>query len=552
MKKQQSQIEDSASKIFLLSKENLRLKLRVRTLKEKVMESSKRGSIDAVCHHLRNAAKEGLLNDEVVLSDLLETTGRNFHVKGPNGKRYKAGLQQFYEVIMYWGGPRLESLIAINLFGPEVHSIYRWRNKGKVNFVPGLSEENFLTVQRIYSEAMQRPGMAKGPVEISEDETGIIKAVKYFDETDMCVGFCGKKDAENHECLDNLEIPVGDGEEGYKKIINAFQNNDIGSYGRAILINPLNKSLPKLPILIMTTCNKFDSAMVKEQWDTINKLYEVHLEPIIGPLIGESSDGDSRRRKLFIEHMTSESKLKFQPIAKDLDFILTAEKVIGESGYRIRNLSDSDFIHNHKKLINHLDHNSRSLRMGPYLVHLNHIRNVFNVFDFHQHGITREDINRADKQNWRSAQRLTFPKVRDCLDMVMKGENGVHQDTSVLGTKVYLLLTWMYVEIFCSKIATLERRIVYASTICSFLGIWHNWITLEKTLTTKANFLSRETYLDILISCHFAVSVICYMRDEHPEIKCNLDETGTGCVESFLNLQMGNGWVITIITLLEI
>ena len=73
-------------------------------------------------------------------------------------------------------------------------------------------------------------------------------------------------------CLENLEIAVGDEEECYKNVINVFHNNDIGSYSKAILINPLNRPLPKLPILIMTGCNKFDSTMVKERLDTISKL----------------------------------------------------------------------------------------------------------------------------------------------------------------------------------------------------------------------------------------------------------------------------------------
>ena len=71
-----------------------------------------------------------MLDDKVVLKDLLESTPRNFHIKVKE-KRYKASVTEFYKVIMYWGGPCLASFISINLSGPEIHSVYQWRNKRK-------------------------------------------------------------------------------------------------------------------------------------------------------------------------------------------------------------------------------------------------------------------------------------------------------------------------------------------------------------------------------------------------------------------------------------
>ena len=50
------------------------------------------------------------------------------------------------------------------------------------------------------------------------------------------------------------------------------------------------------------------------------------------------------------------------------------------------------------------------------LVHLNHVREVYEKFEFVDHGLLSTDINRDDKQNWRSAQRLSFSTVRDLLN----------------------------------------------------------------------------------------------------------------------------------------
>ena len=120
-----------------------------------------------------------------------------------------------------------------------------------------------------------------------------------------------------------------------------------------------------------------------------------------------------------------------------LNFFTQETKADGT--YNIRNNCDQDSIHNHKKLINHLDHQSRSMRMGVNLVHLNHVRAVYEKFEFIDHGLLSTDIERDDKQNWRSAQRLSFSNVRKLLSQI-----GNHVN---LGTNTYLEIVWMYVEV---------------------------------------------------------------------------------------------------------
>ena len=55
----------------------------------------------------------------------------------------------------------------------------------------------------------------------------------------------------------------------------------------------------------MPTCNRFDAKFVYRQWQDIERLFEDKLEAILGPLIGHSSDGDSRRRKIMLQLMRS-------------------------------------------------------------------------------------------------------------------------------------------------------------------------------------------------------------------------------------------------------
>ena len=187
----------------------------------------------------------------------------------------------------------------------------------------------------------------------AEDKTAVISKVTYSQEMDELLGFCGIKGA-NHQCLDQFTVRVGDGEEGYNTIFSAFRNNIIGNYARAIILNPLLPNLPRLPILIMPTCNRFDTEFVHRQWQDIERLFEGELEATLGPLIGHSSDGDSRRHKIMLQLMRSREGLRFQPIPQDLGFVLSCRKEIKGESYVIRDLGDQDYIHNHKKTVKSL------------------------------------------------------------------------------------------------------------------------------------------------------------------------------------------------------
>ena len=60
---------------------------------------------------------------------MLEAVSRNLHAE-KNGKQYHPLL--FLEVLLMLGGPTIATFVAINLGGPEIHSIYRWRNQHRI------------------------------------------------------------------------------------------------------------------------------------------------------------------------------------------------------------------------------------------------------------------------------------------------------------------------------------------------------------------------------------------------------------------------------------
>ena len=169
----------------------------------------------------------------------MTTISKNLHVK-KQGTRYKASTKLSIEVVLIWGGPRLATFVGSNLFGPEIHSLYRWRNLDRITLEGGINHVDMSKIAVIYSESIAKQLKNKGsggslvPVLAAEDETAVISKIMYSQEKDELLGFCGVK-GPNHQCLDHFTVKVGDGEEGYNTIFSAFRNNVIGNYTRAII-----------------------------------------------------------------------------------------------------------------------------------------------------------------------------------------------------------------------------------------------------------------------------------------------------------------------------
>ena len=127
-----------------------------------------------------------------------------------------------------------------------------------------------------------------------------------------------------------------------------------------ILINciPSRVSHPS----IQMNCNRFDHNHILHQWLKYCQLAKDELEAVLGPAKENLSDGDARRRKLQMGQSSDVNEgERFKPILVEDGFLFSAQ-VRDDS--LICNYSDQDYIHNHKKLDRHLDHQARTLSHG--------------------------------------------------------------------------------------------------------------------------------------------------------------------------------------------
>lgn len=435
------------------------LSVKVRSLQESTFEAMERGDVRKFCYDIVNAHKFGLFEGKNALWNFLTDISQNIARVG-QGKRYSKTTKDLFEAIKLWGGTRLHNFLSLNLEGPHLSTTMRATRKA-LCYHTGLREDVFKHVAEVYNHHMTKNGLRMGsvPVIIAEDETVVKRMVRWVARDDHLIGFCGKK--EDHSCISNFVVLVGNGEDGYNRIMDSFQNNVLAHYARVLIANPLIECLPKLVILVQLTCNKFDSSFVKEQWEGVSLYWNMYVKNIVGPLIGHASDGDGRRRKLMLEDYTSSIGDRFSIPWKSWPFTACVENDGDISG-----LHDQDFIHNGKKLINPLDNASKRLVLGNDLVTLNHIAFVYQSFKVEEHGLQEGDVERKDRQNWRSAQRIAGRKVQNCLRLLRIGSDFRQERT--LGTELYLSVVASYIDIFLSPTLNLYDRIKAAGRVSFF------------------------------------------------------------------------------------
>jgi hypothetical protein len=262
----------------------------------------------------------------------------------------------------------------------------------------------------------------------------------------------------------------------------------------------------------------------------------VDCECATGPIIGHASIGDSRKRQLMLSSYTCADGQRYG--ISWPGWVMSGTVIA--SG-QVQGLHDQDFIHNGKKLINPLDSPVRVLQLGGDICCLEHLGMVYNKFSYDEHGQRLEDIQRTDKQNWASAQRICQQKVRNCLRQLRISSG--HHGERTLGSETYLGICANYVDIFISAKLLLYRRVVLATKVSFFFRLWRLWLKHgnhtvggnTKSLTQAASFVSQQCFLDVQMSCHFVVLLIKMFRDFYLALEVSLHLTGSDSCEIFFS-----------------
>ena len=185
----------------------------------------------------------------------------------------------------------------------------------------------------------------------AQDEPMIIMHMTYVEALDELLGFCGVT-GDNCQYLDHFTVKVGDEEKGYNATISALQECKIGSYARAMILNALHPNLPRVAILCMPTCDKFDTMVVYSQWQEVQLLYERGLEEKTEDYAPACWKQGCRKQIL-----TNSCRPRVCGPCRNEE--------TEDGHYIIQDLCDQDYIHDHNKMLNPLDHATRVPNQRP-------------------------------------------------------------------------------------------------------------------------------------------------------------------------------------------
>ena len=289
-------------KILGLSKQNARLRASKQKLTQKLGQNAKRGDVSAIVYNLNTAFENGLLHGKSKLLKFISNVSKNLNQKSP---RYNKFTQQLYESLRIIGGPRTARFLASNLGGPSDDMQRRTKRKFQFNYYPDKpSTRVFEHIAKIYS-SIKSNKMIKGDVlvQTAEDETVIIGKCEWDIHRDEGWEWCGKE-RDDHVCDPTFVHNVGSDDNAYARLVDAFNQNRVAGFARVIMLNPIHKDLPPFVILLQAVCNKFDHMMVRNQWSSINELYNQYLLDVLGPLVGHALLG--------VANYTSKTQIQFK------------------------------------------------------------------------------------------------------------------------------------------------------------------------------------------------------------------------------------------------
>jgi hypothetical protein len=291
----------------------------------------------------------------------------------------------------------------------------------------------------------------------------------------------------------------------------AFDQHKVATQGRAMLVVPLHPKLPCLVILWAPVCGAFSAdEYVLPQWRRVDELLIKHFAPIGLFQTGKASDGASTRRKPQNARMRSTVGVRY---GLDYPGFTMTGVAVRKACFDVLPtcIDDQDHIHCGKKLLSPLDHPSRELMIGKYCAHLHAIRLVMSQFEFHEHGLWKTDCRRRGKNamDWSSAVRLVSDGPLRCLQAVVDSKRTIE----ATGLLWYLRLCREYVGMFQERSLSPDERVERAWYLITTLRCWRMWVVNESGLTLKRNFITRECFLDVILSCFSLILTLMAIRD---------------------------------------
>ena len=460
---------------------------------------------------LIKAADSGLLcrDNHAFIVDLLTGLSTSL-LNGSKQRRLSENERQFYKMLYMYGGPMVHNFVSQNLLGASISTSKRLLRKEPLLGLNTLSNNLSVVV-----ELMKKYDLLGVPCLLGEDGSALIKHLDPVMET-----------ADD----DSGDVIVVYGMNGGPVVVTSVDvlKDQFRAHGFATTLYvwdliPLIEKAPHFPIKVATNANCFTHTDVLTAW---KELWRMCTDMGIN-IVGHVSDGDPKLRAA--DFVMQQNLQRRHGAARDymqLDHHLIQLSIpvvfhAGQGGAESRHpvCCLQDFLHVMWRLRVLYLKPRRMLFIGPSLASPDNLRRHMNKHGTDL-GLRYSDLDERDKQNFRGCLRL-FGFTR--LGTVQADEDTIfkrlHADEGARGDILYLRFCHRFVRTFVIPTADVSpvasvRDMGYTIT---FLCVWRQLTEEHPKMSMKDNFLSRETYTDVLLTAMTVVLLVKVYRECYPD-----------------------------------
>lgn len=242
---------------------------------------------------------------------------------------------------------------------------------------------------------------------------------------------------------------------------------------------------PSFVLGVILSNNKFTATDVKNRWTHL----VTSLESIGIQTISVSTDGDSRY------FAAMKSLVNFGEVSTVYQLICP----INISGCL---LFIQDLAHKINNMRNRFYNLSVDMRMGNYLVSVNHLFLLLEKVSKNVHLLCASDLNNEDRMNFKVIYKITTNEIL---------QNLFENVANSAGTIEFLRIMRFLLDAFMEEKLSVQQRISQAFYSLTFLRIWRYYCTQTRSLD---NFITRESYEATEINVWTLLKLVLICRDK--------------------------------------
>ena len=448
-------------------------------------------ALPSLIQNLMIAHKSGQLLKHHATAELLEGISTCLRNGSTRGRRLNDTEKAFYGMLLNSTSPWAHKFVSQNLFGPDLRTSQKERAgfHAKLDGL-GLSHESLVRLHTLLSEY----GLHLVPGIVSEDATTALRRIDFelmekttaqsqWDAGIRLWGFSG-----------GLVVV-----HSIEELRAQFKVLPLAAYVYVYTWVPLLPNAPWFPFAVIATDNKFNANWVWAQWRLIWKSCK-ELALLVAGMV---SDGDSRLRKTDFRTNFGTNSLEdpsgwcVKVYAADLHALLYLTLPETSEGYIL--FAHQDYMHLAWRLRVQFLSGKKIWQIGMGLTtaiaHLTDLRDAKG--DVLLNG---KDLDPHNKQHWPGVVKMFSPAVAAALKARIDGPD---KEAHLTGTYIMVVVFEKYLGSWLKDRE--EGRspldaIRDAACVLSFMLHWRYYVNQHHSLSN--NFLTRETCLDMITSCH--------------------------------------------------